>query len=282
MKKALITGITGQDGAYLAEFLLERGYLVHGIKRRTSLFNTDRIDHLYEDRLAGNPRMLLHHGDLTDSSSLNRILERVQPCEIYNLAAQSHVQVSFEVPEYTAEVDGIGTLRLLDAIKETGLDHRERFFTMEEFLSGHEGFFDTMTVNGRVFFEGICHYYPNVLTAMREELAEGNRGLLSSALAGALETLDTVAGEEPEDRGAALRALVANLGDARHRVREEAAENDQRLRASIAEFEEALADLELLVVMWVAALANLYFGIFTEVPVSLSSMAAEGLQELMP
>jgi GDPmannose 4,6-dehydratase len=124
MKKALITGITGQDGSYLTEFLIDKGYEVHGIIRRASTFNTHRIDHLYEDRLAGSPRMILHHGDLTDSSSLNRILERVQPAEIYNLAAQSHVQVSFEVPEYTAEVDAIGTLRLLDAIRETGVPAR--------------------------------------------------------------------------------------------------------------------------------------------------------------
>jgi GDPmannose 4,6-dehydratase len=124
MKKALITGITGQDGSYLTELLLEKGYEVHGIIRRASSFNTHRVDHLYEDRLEGDPKMILHYGDLTDSSSLNRILERVQPDEIYNLAAQSHVQVSFEVPEYTAEVDAIGTLRLLDAIRETGVPAR--------------------------------------------------------------------------------------------------------------------------------------------------------------
>jgi len=124
MKKALITGITGQDGSYLTELLLEKGYEVHGIIRRASSFNTHRVDHLYEDRLEGDPKMILHYGDLTDSSSLNRILERVQPDEIYNLAAQSHVQVSFEVPEYTADVDAIGTLRLLDAIRETGVPAR--------------------------------------------------------------------------------------------------------------------------------------------------------------
>jgi GDPmannose 4,6-dehydratase len=124
MKKALITGITGQDGSYLTELLLDKGYVVHGIIRRASTFNTDRIDHLYEDQLEGDPKMILHHGDLTDSSSLNRILEKVQPDEIYNLAAQSHVQVSFEVPEYTAEVDALGTLRLLDAIRETGVPAR--------------------------------------------------------------------------------------------------------------------------------------------------------------
>ncbi|HAR62903.1 MAG TPA: GDP-mannose 4,6-dehydratase [Candidatus Margulisbacteria bacterium] len=124
MKKALITGITGQDGSYLTEFLLEKGYVVHGIIRRASQFNTDRIDHLYKDQHIKEAKMFLHYGDLTDSSNLNRILEKVQPDEIYNLAAQSHVQVSFEVPEYTAEVDAVGTLRFLDAIKETGINTR--------------------------------------------------------------------------------------------------------------------------------------------------------------
>jgi GDPmannose 4,6-dehydratase len=120
-KKALITGITGQDGSYLAELLLEKGYEVHGIIRRASNFNTHRIDHLYKDRHNKDVRMFLHYGDMTDSSNLNRLLEKVEPDEIYNLAAQSHVKVSFEVPEYTAEVDAIGTLRFLDAIKDTGL-----------------------------------------------------------------------------------------------------------------------------------------------------------------
>jgi len=124
MKKALITGITGQDGSYLAELLLEKGYEVHGIVRRSSSFNTDRIDHLYKDRHEDDVRMFLHYGDLTDSSNLNRLIEKIHPAEIYNLGAQSHVQVSFEVPEYTAEVDAIGTLRLLDAIRETGVDCR--------------------------------------------------------------------------------------------------------------------------------------------------------------
>ena len=124
MKTALITGITGQDGSYLAELLLEKGYTVHGIVRRSSSFNTGRIDHLYNDPGVLNSRLFLHYGDLTDSSNLNRLLERVQPDEVYNLAAQSHVKVSFEVPEYTAEVDAIGTLRFLDAIKETGLKTR--------------------------------------------------------------------------------------------------------------------------------------------------------------
>ena len=124
MKKALITGITGQDGSYLAELLLDKGYEVHGVIRRSSSFNTGRIDHLYKDRHETGVKMFLHYGDLTDSSNLNRIIEKVEPCEIYNLAAQSHVQVSFEVPEYTAEADGIGTLRLLDAIRETGVSAR--------------------------------------------------------------------------------------------------------------------------------------------------------------
>lgn len=128
MKKALITGITGQDGSYLTEQLLEKGYEVHGIIRRSSSFNTDRIDHLINDRELYNSRLFLHHGDLTDSSNLNRVLERIGPDEIYNLAAQSHVKVSFEVPEYTAEVDAIGTLRFLDAIKETGLTKTVRFY----------------------------------------------------------------------------------------------------------------------------------------------------------
>lgn len=124
MKVALITGITGQDGSYLAELLLEKGYEVHGIIRRASSFNTDRIDHLYKDRHESNVKMFLHYGDLTDSSNLNRLIEKIRPTEIYNLAAQSHVQVSFEVPEYTAEADAIGVLRLLDAIRETGIDCR--------------------------------------------------------------------------------------------------------------------------------------------------------------
>jgi GDPmannose 4,6-dehydratase len=119
-KVALVTGVTGQDGSFLAEFLLEKGYEVHGIIRRASSFNTKRIDHLFNDPEIGNKKLFLHHGDLTDSSNLNRLIEKVNPEEIYNLGAQSHVQVSFEVPEYTAEVDGIGTLRLLDAIKKCG------------------------------------------------------------------------------------------------------------------------------------------------------------------
>ena len=126
MKTALISGITGQDGSYLTELLLEKGYTVHGIIRRSSSFNTFRIDHLYHDPELLNNRFFLHYGDLTDSSNLNRLVEKIHPDEIYNLGAQSHVQVSFEVPEYTAEVDGVGTLRFLDAIRETGI--RTRFY----------------------------------------------------------------------------------------------------------------------------------------------------------
>ena len=128
MKKALITGITGQDGSYLAEQLLDKGYEVHGMIRRSSSFNTGRIDHLYNNAEVQGKRLFLHYGDLTDSSNLNRLLEKVAPDEIYNLAAQSHVKVSFEVPEYTAEVDGVGTLRFLDAIKEVGLKEKTRFY----------------------------------------------------------------------------------------------------------------------------------------------------------
>jgi GDPmannose 4,6-dehydratase len=128
LKKALITGVTGQDGAYLAELLLEKGYEVHGIKRRTSLFNTDRIDHLYHDPHDPDQRFVLHHGDMTDSSSLIRIIQQVQPDEIYNLAAQSHVAVSFEEPEYTADSDAIGALRLLEAIRILGLEKKTRFY----------------------------------------------------------------------------------------------------------------------------------------------------------
>jgi GDPmannose 4,6-dehydratase len=128
MKKALITGVTGQDGAYLAEFLLEKGYEVHGIKRRSSLFNTDRVDHLYQDPHDPDRRFILHHGDLTDSSSLVCIIQQVQPDEIYNLAAQSHVAVSFEEPEYTANSDGLGALRILEAIRILGLEKKTRFY----------------------------------------------------------------------------------------------------------------------------------------------------------
>ncbi|MEY3201359.1 MAG: hypothetical protein RIR70_909 [Pseudomonadota bacterium] len=127
-KIALITGITGQDGAYLAELLLNKGYVVHGIKRRTSLFNTDRIDHLYQEPHEKNRRFILHHGDLTDSSSLIRIIQQTQPDEIYNLAAQSHVAVSFEEPEYTANSDALGALRILEAIRILGLEKKTRFY----------------------------------------------------------------------------------------------------------------------------------------------------------
>ncbi|MBT4763434.1 GDP-mannose 4,6-dehydratase [bacterium] len=128
IKKALITGITGQDGAYLAEFLLGKGYEVHGVKRRSSLFNTDRIDHLYQDPHEKNPKFVLHHGDLTDSSSLIRIIQEVQPDEIYNLAAQSHVAVSFEEPEYTANSDALGALRILEAIRILGLEKKTKYY----------------------------------------------------------------------------------------------------------------------------------------------------------
>ena len=128
MKKALITGITGQDGSYLAEFLLEKGYEVHGIKRRASLFNTQRIDHIYEDPHVGRSRFKLHYGDLTDSSNLTRIISEIQPDEVYNLGAQSHVAVSFEAPEYKADVDAMGTLRLLEAIRFLSLEKKTRFY----------------------------------------------------------------------------------------------------------------------------------------------------------
>ncbi|BEI38347.1 GDP-mannose 4,6-dehydratase [Polynucleobacter sp. HIN8] len=127
-KVALITGITGQDGSYLAEFLLEKGYVVHGIKRRASLFNTERIDHLYEDPHVNHPQLILHYGDLTDTSNLVRIIQQTQPDEIYNLGAQSHVAVSFESPEYTADVDAIGALRMLESIRILGLEKKTRFY----------------------------------------------------------------------------------------------------------------------------------------------------------
>lgn len=127
-KVALITGVTGQDGSYLAEFLLEKGYEVHGIKRRASSFNTERVDHIYQDRHESNANFFLHYGDLTDTSNLTRILKEVQPDEVYNLGAQSHVAVSFEAPEYTADVDAIGTLRLLEAIRFLGLEKKTKFY----------------------------------------------------------------------------------------------------------------------------------------------------------
>jgi GDPmannose 4,6-dehydratase len=128
MKKALITGVTGQDGAYLSEFLLKKGYEVHGIKRRSSLFNTDRIDHLYQDPHVNNKNFILHYGDLSDSTNLIRIIQEVQPDEIYNLGAMSHVQVSFEIPEYVADTDGVGTLRILEAIRILGLTKKTRIY----------------------------------------------------------------------------------------------------------------------------------------------------------
>ncbi|RYY37153.1 MAG: GDP-mannose 4,6-dehydratase, partial [Sphingobacteriaceae bacterium] len=128
MKTALITGITGQDGAYLAEFLLKKGYMVHGLKRRSSLFNTDRIDHLYHDPHEEGVKLKLHFGDLTDSTNLIRVIQEVQPGEIYNLAAQSHVKVSFDTPEYTANADGIGVLRILEAVRLLGLTEKTRIY----------------------------------------------------------------------------------------------------------------------------------------------------------
>jgi len=128
MKKALITGVTGQDGAYLSEFLLKKGYTVHGLKRRTSLFNTDRIDHIYQDPHIENQKFILHYGDMTDSTNLIRLIKEIQPDEIYNLAAMSHVRVSFEMPEYVADTDGIGTLRLLEAVRILGLEKKTRIY----------------------------------------------------------------------------------------------------------------------------------------------------------
>ena len=159
-KVALITGITGQDGSYLAEFLLEKGYVVHGIKRRASSFNTERIDHLYQDPHVNHPDLILHYGDLTDTSNLVRIIQECQPDEIYNLGAQSHVAVSFESPEYTADVDAMGPLRMLEAIRILGLEKKTRFYqasTSELFgqvpLQGRVklifGFFDTQQGVGR-------------------------------------------------------------------------------------------------------------------------------------
>ncbi|HRJ36257.1 MAG TPA: GDP-mannose 4,6-dehydratase, partial [Flavobacteriales bacterium] len=127
-KVALITGVTGQDGAYLSELLLSKGYIVHGIKRRSSLFNTDRVDHLYKDQHESNVNFVLHYGDLTDSTNLIRIIQEVQPDEIYNLGAQSHVQVSFETPEYTANSDAMGTLRILEAIRILKLEKKTKFY----------------------------------------------------------------------------------------------------------------------------------------------------------
>jgi len=148
-KKAFITGITGQDGSYLTELLLSKGYEVHGIIRRSSSFNTERIDHLYKDPHLNDVSLFLHYGDMTDSSNLSRLLEKIQPDEIYNLAAQSHVKVSFEVPEYTADVDGIGTLRLLDAIKDIGLKPRFYQASTSELFGGLK---DTVPQNEKTPF----------------------------------------------------------------------------------------------------------------------------------
>ena len=137
MKKALITGVTGQDGSYLAEFLLNKGYEVHGIKRRTSLINTSRIDHLFQDKHEPNLKFILHHGDLTASTSLIRIIQEVQPDEIYNLAAQSHVKVSFEEPEYTANSDALGALRILEAIRILKLEKKQNIIKLQ-----HRNFMD--------------------------------------------------------------------------------------------------------------------------------------------
>ena len=128
MKTALITGITGQDGSYLAELLLEKGYIVHGIKRRSSLFNTDRIDHIYQDPHYPNQRLKLHYGDLTDSMNLTKIIKDCQPDEIYNLGAMSHVKVSFDTPEYVANVDGLGTLRILESVRLLGLENKTKIY----------------------------------------------------------------------------------------------------------------------------------------------------------
>ena len=128
MKKAFITGVTGQDGAYLTEFLLKKGYEVHGLKRRTSLFNTERIDHLYQDPHVENQKFILHFGDLTDGSNLTRLIKEIEPDEIYNLGAMSHVRVSFEIPEYVADTDAIGTLRILEAVRLLGLENKTKIY----------------------------------------------------------------------------------------------------------------------------------------------------------
>lgn len=157
MKVALITGVTGQDGAYLAEFLLNKGYIVHGVKRRSSLFNTDRIDHLYQDQHDDDVRFFLHYGDLTDSTNLIRIVQEVQPDEIYNLAAQSHVMVSFETPEYTANSDALGTLRILEAIRILGLTEKTKFYqaSTSELYGGLES-----NKNERGMYDENSEFYP--------------------------------------------------------------------------------------------------------------------------
>lgn len=157
MKVALITGVTGQDGAYLAEFLLNKGYIVHGVKRRSSLFNTDRIDHLYQDQHENDVRFFLHYGDLTDSTNLIRIIQEVQPDEIYNLAAQSHVMVSFETPEYTANSDALGTLRILEAIRILGLKEKTKFYqaSTSELYGGLES-----NKNEKGLYDENSEFYP--------------------------------------------------------------------------------------------------------------------------
>ncbi|CAG5085469.1 GDP-mannose 4,6-dehydratase [Parvicella tangerina] len=157
MKVALITGVTGQDGAYLAEFLLNKGYIVHGVKRRSSLFNTDRIDHLYQDQHENDVRFFLHYGDLTDSTNLIRIIQEVQPDEIYNLAAQSHVKVSFETPEYTANSDALGTLRILEAIRILGLTEKTKFYqaSTSELYGGLES-----NKNEKGLYDENSEFYP--------------------------------------------------------------------------------------------------------------------------
>ncbi len=156
-KIALITGITGQDGSYLAELLLEKGYMVHGIKRRSSLFNTDRIDHLYQDPHDPNPRLKLHYGDLTDSMNLTRIIQETQPDEIYNLGAMSHVKVSFDSPEYVGNVDGLGTLRILEAVRLLGMEKKTRIYqaSTSELYGGMPE-----NKNARGFYDETCPFYP--------------------------------------------------------------------------------------------------------------------------
>jgi GDPmannose 4,6-dehydratase len=156
-KIALITGITGQDGSYLAELLLEKGYIVHGIKRRSSLFNTDRIDHLYQDPHDPNPRLKLHYGDLTDSMNLTRIIQETQPDEIYNLGAMSHVKVSFDSPEYVGNVDGLGTLRILEAVRLLGMEKKTRIYQAST-SELYGGLPENKNANG--FYDETCPFYP--------------------------------------------------------------------------------------------------------------------------
>ncbi len=163
---ALITGITGQDGAYLAEFLLEKGYDVHGIKRRSSLFNTDRIDHLYQDPHEKNPKLKLHFGDLTDSANVIRLIQEIQPDEIYNLGAMSHVRVSFDTPEYTANVDGLGSLRILEAVRLLGLTEKTRIYQAS--TSELYGKVQGSTTNTKIH-----HFIPDLLMALQNYMLIG-------------------------------------------------------------------------------------------------------------